>query len=161
MRFVKPDLNNERDRMPPVSNKSILRMLNYHESAAATLRAALAILSAPVPRTGHHLNGDGGAGDVKRAALRVDAGRRAVLAASGKPKKKKPARWSAKRENQRQRTADYLAQFDRTDPRRPNEMKLIVSRGLGSYVRRGYLQAKGGGYVRTGKPYHVDPRQGA
>jgi hypothetical protein len=51
---------------------------------------------------------------------------------------------------QRQRSADVLAQFDETEPRPSHGF-----RGMGSLVRRGYLRAKGDGYLRTSKPYVV------
>jgi hypothetical protein len=54
---------------------------------------------------------------------------------------------------QRQRTADYLAQYDTETPR------LIPSAALGAYVRRGYLREKGDGYLRTAKEFIVDKKR--
>jgi len=56
----------------------------------------------------------------------------------------------------RMQTARALAQFDPQEPRRPETFRIPVA-GLGSLVRRGYLIQKAGGYVRSAKPYRINP----
>jgi len=75
-------------------------------------------------------------------ALQIDAARTAT---------KKPRGGSLAA--QRARTAKVLALFDDKHPQAGE----LIGRGLGALVRRGYLKARGDGYVRTAKPYHVTP----
>jgi len=157
--------------------------LAYHENAAATVRATMALLSAsPVPRVGgdrksaafqkHHesSNGNGnGLPTIERAAVAMDEKRRRALwrarkakyRAGTKPGKKQKKRKSpgdlAKYLAQRQRTAEALAKFDLKDPFIPVELGVNV-RHMGPYVRRGYLKRKGGGYIRTAKPFYINPK---
>jgi hypothetical protein len=58
--------------------------------------------------------------------------------------------------DRRMRTANELAQFDPQEPKRPEDLAVPVT-GLGALVRRGYLRRQGGGFIRTAKPFHVDP----
>jgi hypothetical protein len=58
--------------------------------------------------------------------------------------------------DRRMRTAAELAQFDPQEPKRPADLAVPVV-SLGSLVRRGYLLRQGAGYIRTAKPFHVDP----
>lgn len=58
--------------------------------------------------------------------------------------------------DRRMRTANELAQFDPQEPKRPEDLAVPVN-GLGALVRRGYLRRQGAGFVRTAKPFHVDP----
>jgi hypothetical protein len=61
----------------------------------------------------------------------------------------RPQKRLSKIAQQRQLSADYLAQFDRDTPRTSH------NRLTGALVRRGYLRKKGDGYVRSSKPFDV------
>ena len=65
---------------------------------------------------------------------------------------KRGSAWTA-RLKQRQKSADLLDKFDRSEPRRVND------RSVGSLVRRGYLTKEANGYLRSTKPFHVNPRE--
>ena len=68
-----------------------------------------------------------------------------------KPKTRKPQPKYANIKEQRATTARALAEFSTTEAR-PGS---LVGRGLGAYVRRGYLKRKGDGYLRTAKEYVI------
>jgi len=125
------------------------RLLAYYETAAEDVRAAIRSLArgeadrVPVRGLGVTVwEAAGRQASVREADQRADHRRahgtsRAVIA-------------------RRAQTARALAQFDRVTPRRPEECPIPVT-GVGSLVRRGYLVAKAGGYIRSAKPYRVHP----
>lgn len=63
---------------------------------------------------------------------------------------------------QRARSEEFLAHFDTKKPTLPpsnGNGNPIMRSALGPMVRRGYLAKKGDGYIRTTKPYVVNPGQ--
>ena len=122
----------------------LLKLLAFHENAAAAVRATLSLLAAQ-PVDGRSSNG---LSTVAKQALALDAQRQAVKHAGPRPR-------GHKIRDRRQRSADYLKNFDTKEPRLPGEFERF---GIGSLVRRGYLQRKGPGYIRTAKPYFVNRR---
>ena len=75
----------------------------------------------------------------------------------GRPKRKpapanEPAAFVSATAQRRQRTADFLAQFDQTDPIAVDDGG---AHGLGTLVRHGYLKKKGDGWVRTAQEYRA------
>jgi hypothetical protein len=146
--------------------EKLLRLLTYHENAAANIRATIALMNAaPIDKRGGDrrsvaaMNGNGHGHtlpSIARAALQVDAKRRAAKSAKKTPAK--PGEHTSKLRQQRQRTADILARFDPKEPRLiPQGMR---TQAAGIYTRRGYLQRKGKGlYIRTAKPFIVDPKE--
>jgi hypothetical protein len=148
--------------------EKLLRLLTYHENAAANIRATIALMQ--------HLNGTAvldkrkemhaanGTSTIARAALQMDDARReqkrAWQAKYIARKKAGKVTHPNSRLNQRQRTADTLAHFDLTEPKLPGELP-YQPQGLGRLVVNGYLKRKGPGYVRTAKPYYVNPKKAA
>jgi len=64
---------------------------------------------------------------------------------------------SRERVERRTATAAILELFDREEPRRAP----VKVPGLGALVRRGYLKQRGDGYIRTAKPFYLDPTRQA
>lgn len=144
----------------PVPNHRLIQALAYHENAAATLRAALALLDgAPHAKSARKATNGHAVPAMFEAALAIDATRRGATAKkpgkAGKARSGAPS--SVKVRAQRQQTADRLAQFDRHIPR----LLADVPGASGILVAKGYLETKGDGYVRTKKPFVVDTRPGA
>jgi hypothetical protein len=144
----------------PTVPEKLLRLLTYHENAAANIRATIALMNTMPDNRGRPTGTTNGNGhghtlpSIARAALQVDAKRRAA-----KPAKKttaKPGDHTIKIRQQRQQTANLLAQFDTKEPRPiPQGMR---TQAAGVYSRRGYLQRKGKGlFIRTAKPFIVEP----
>lgn len=144
--------------MPPTTSAplKLIRLLDYHERAAAAIRTAIELLDADASHSA-----TARASKTINTAIVLDAMRHAAATANGNgaepvtPKRRGPYKKHAKRTKskigaQRARTAKYLKQFDRDTPRAAS-----FFRGLGPLVRRGYLAKKGDGYVLTGKSYEV------
>jgi hypothetical protein len=133
-----------------------MQALAHHENAAATLRAALALVS-EAPRakyvrkgtTNGHTNGNGHLPAMFQEAIAIDATRRGE-----KPKRKVTGAHKEKMRQQRAATAAFLASFDLTRPRPKAEID--EPKRIGVLVQRGYLKLKGAGYVRTGKVFVVN-----
>lgn len=68
-----------------------------------------------------------------------------------------PETTGSKITRQRMATAALLSQLDPSEPRWPSGQLTA----LGPLVRRGYVQKKGDGYVRTKKEFLVRPRRGS
>jgi hypothetical protein len=150
----------------------LARLLAYHENAAASIRTTIALMAAAPRdnrggdrRSAAALNGNGNGhhlSPIMAEALAVDEKRRAAKSgrtpAKKNPTKKKPGQHYRNLLAQRQRTANILKLFDTTEPRRglPGGK---TSHALGIYTQRGYLQRKGDGYIRTAKPFIVDPKE--
>jgi hypothetical protein len=145
----------------------LAQLLAFHENAAASIRATMALLRGDTPARPGPKPSPNGAPPTLAKAVALDAKRRAVarLAKRAQRARRKPGpkpkrapsthHGYAKRVlKQRQRTADALARFDDRDPRIPSDVG-ANTRSIGVLVRRGYLTRKAGGYVRTGKPFHV------
>ena len=149
--------------MPPIPDR-LARLLAYHENAAATIRATIALLEQPDPRGPRAFSN--GHSPIMHAALQVDAARREKKKEwqrayiERKKAKTKTGPHPNAMHNQRQRTADALAHFDPTEPKLPGELP-FKPEGLGRLVVHGYLKRKGLGYVRTAKPYQVNPKKKA
>ena len=112
------------------------KALAKHEHIVESLRLALEVM-----RGEAHASSAKRAPQVLAQAVQIDAGRR-----RGRPRN--PHR-GHKVKDQRQRSADFLSQFDATTPSTHSVA------GFASLIRRGYLKKKGEGYVRTSKPYEV------
>jgi hypothetical protein len=147
--------------MPPIPDR-LARLLTYHENAAAAIRATIALLQQQPD--GRASNGHS---PTMHAALSLDEERRAKKNAIQrewrKTHPKKPQTGTTARGKgtvaQRQRTADTLAHFDLKTPKLPGELPFKPT--IGILVTTGYLKKdpKGGGYLRTAKPYQVHPKK--
>jgi hypothetical protein len=152
----------------------LLRLLNFHENAAATVRATITLLqrmdNKKIILDPPSSNGSNGTSHsiptVAKRAMQMDANRRAAKPDyPGKPgpKAKPTKRAKSQRKNvilrQRRQSADLLATFDKSDPRLLSEFtnSKIKPTAFAPLVRRGYLTRKGGGYVRTEKVFSVHP----
>ena len=153
-------------------------LLEYHERAASALRTALELINTGASflykangqyRTLPGANGNGArpGGDrrspaaIQKQAARLDAARatavrQADVIATRHTGPKKRRSFTGRIQTQRAASARLLDQFDRDDPKRPIDVR-GKARGVGSLVRRGYLAKKGGGYVRTDKPFSINP----
>jgi len=128
----------------------LARLLAYHENAAETVRAQLRVL---------------GRGQDDRAQARglgAAVQRSGVIAARDlDPDRRAASGLSQATIERRARTAAVLAQFDPREPKRAADLtdQAMPLAGLGSLVRRGYLRAEAGGFVRTDKPFFVHPNE--
>jgi len=159
------------------SDQRLQRLLETYEHAVQTLRDAIALLNngAPVTFRLPSFNGNGNGrlghgGDrtsaTYRQAARLDKKRREITATyvqtaiadakDAKPKRKSKKRFTDRLQAQRTVSAKLLDQFDHDDPKRSKDIR-GQTRGIGSLLRRGYLAKKGGGYVRTDKPFSINP----
>lgn len=118
------------------ATREIVKLLQHHESIVHSLRTTLALLTGQQQAATQKR-----AAQVQAKALTLDKGRRTS---------KKQDRVSLK--EQRQRSIEFLAQFNMTTPV-PNPNSNY--HGLGPLVRRGYLKKKGDGYLRTSKAYEL------
>jgi len=154
--------------------ESLSRLLAVHENAAASIRATIALLHGE--RIHESSNGNG-LPAVARAAVAIDEKRREYKREydrkwraahrpperPGKPGPKpgahKTGESTARRHQNRSHSAEALAKFDTAKPRTAEELGINDPRSwVGPLVRRGYLKKKGGGYIRTAKPFHINPR---
>lgn len=144
----------------------LARLLAYFENGAAAVRATLAFL-AHDPTTSRRVNGNSNGHPMMLDALALDehraskSGKKSGLKPGSPPRggrRATPGSHVSRIRAQRERTAEMLARFDTSTPRTPAELGLTGRIMTGSVVRRGYLKKKAGGYVRTGKPYYVDPK---
>jgi hypothetical protein len=114
----------------------------HHEQLAAAIRTTLSLVrsEAKVPKED--------AGSLLSQALEVDVARRGG-------RRELPTNGNGAHGPaivvQRQKTADKLAQFDRSEPRRVPGLN-----NAGVLIANGYLLKKPGGFVRTDKPFVVD-----
>jgi len=129
------------------------RLLAYYETSAENVRAAIRSLArgeldrAPMP---------GWAATV-RAAATLEASARVVDQWADQHAAPRRARGLSRATRERRaQTIRALAQFDRHEPRRREDLRIPVP-GIGSLVRRGYLIRKGNGYIRSAKPYRLNP----
>ena len=147
--------------------ESLSRLLAVHENAAAAIRATIALLHSERLHVSSNGNGEG-LPAIARAAVAIDTERREKIrqyqrewAAKKKAQATPPSRGGIsrqKREN-RIRSSEALAKFDPKDTRTAAELGIVNPANLiGPLVRRGYLKKKGGGYIRTAKPFHINPR---
>ena len=153
---------------------NLTRLLAYYENAAATIRATIGFLEQAEPPRRGRLPSNGasnGLSTVAQAAIVEEEIRRKrkrdyqrqlhAERKTGKPPRrlkphKKPHHgYGAQVLKRREISARLLAQFDRNDPRIPAELKIPTNK-IGALIRRGYLVQKGGGYIRSAKPYHVN-----
>jgi hypothetical protein len=169
----------------PLVSDRLARLLAYHENAAATVRATMELLAARSTGAGGDrrsaaFNGSNGHGPtvIERAALTVDEERRERKREQDRqskarrraqkpdypgkpgPKPKTAGAMGHTRRviKQREASAAALAKFDTKDPRIPTEIGIKRPQtAIGALVRRGYLARKGGGYIRTGKEFHIKP----
>lgn len=136
-----------------ITERNLRELLRTYEQKAEALRLILADATG-LQRQSKRQQG----GSVLQQAIALDAERRNGGTAPkriGRPPKK-GGRTSSKRgygsketvTERRQRGANFLAAFSRTEPRQLGEH-------MGIYVNRGYLVRKGDGYVRTGKEFVV------
>jgi hypothetical protein len=143
--------------MPPTGSSSngsapkgvlgrLVALLDYHRRCVASIQTTIELLQVD-PHDGRRV-----ARTITTAMVLDDLRRDAPAAAApsgakrGRPKKQS---WKDQMHAQRVESANYLAKFDTNDPRS------FPGRGLGSFVRRGYLVKRGDGYVRTSKDYRV------
>lgn len=132
----------------PSQYSDLAQLLAYLESTAETVRAQLRDLwRAEDPRKPARL-----APTARRATAQHLRARRADLREARRGRGTSHAVLA-----RRALTAQVLAQFDLRTPTRPR----AAIAGLGALVRRGYLRRQGGGYLRTAKPFHVDPHASA
>jgi len=87
------------------------------------------------------------------AAIAIDATRRAKAPTT---RRKAPPTTKAGLLAQRQATVEFLGEFAANTPRLPADA--TGRRKLGVLIAHGYLKRKGDGFVRTAKPYHIDPK---
>lgn len=148
--------------MPRIPD-SLARLLTYHENAAASIRATIALLQGQPEQRGKSSNGHS---PTMHAALTLDKERRAKkLVYQREWRKTHPQKTHPRKSGghtnrvltQRRRTAETLGHFDLTEPKLPGELP-FKPMGLPILVTRGYLKKKGPGYVRTAKPFHVNPK---
>jgi hypothetical protein len=141
--------------MSPTDRQRLARLADEYESKARSLRLALTLLDAELA-TGSTKR----AGTTIAQALTLDATRRANGNGNGNGNGHAPAEPAPKKrgrprkrtlKQQRQQSADFLAQFSATEPRNGTGSL----HGFGSLVRRGYLKRRKDGYVRTEKEYVV------
>lgn len=126
----------------------IHQLIAYHENAAATLRQTIRLIAGAdrtrrAPRPAPHV----------AQALTIDAARRRTRK---KPSKTGPQSNAAKAAR-RARSAELLAKFDPTTPKKLADLGLTNGHRvrIGPFINAGYLRAKGPGYVRTPKPFAV------
>ena len=163
----------------------LLRLLAYFENGAASVRATLGFLAHdPTGRNGngngngHATNGDmptalaaavvldqkrrGHSAATKRKMSKIAKQRYAALVAGGakaESVKVAPGYGStAAKIERRKASADVLATFDTATPKPLVGSGRPGARLAAPLIRRGYLKKKGDGYVRTAKPFVVDPR---
>ena len=160
-----------------MNDRRLEKLLAQYEQFCAVLRSAIALVNNPptarLPIAMANGNGNGrpGVGGDRKStayklAARLDAERRAVVAKAAKPippsrvpktGRKHTGAHADQIKRQRTLSARYLAQFHTDDPQRPKDVKIKIGHGVGALVRRGYLKKKAGGYIRTAKPYEINP----
>lgn len=135
--------------------QKLLKMLAVYESAARAIRTTITLLdgdSADLRSPAARYVANGGAAGIEAEALALDAERRGKRRGG---RKRVPGGHTATVRANRTHTAAVLAQFDHTEPRRMQDV--AIPGHTGPMVARGYLRKKGKGYIRTAKPFHVDP----
>jgi len=122
-------------------SKRLDKLLEFHEDMARAVRLTIGALNghATAAKQNGHTS-------VIEQAIELDDQRRTAK----KAKRKKASGSPEAVQKRRRRSVKYLAGFDATHPR-PSES------GMSSMIARGYLRKKGDGYIRTSKPFHVDP----
>lgn len=148
--------------------KHLQGLIAHHRHIADQLQGTLDILLAdasPLPEAAG--NGNGAGDPVVAAALALDSQRRAKAASPSKAPQaaqaEAPQAAAGRRRDphynaravegaRRRETAAFLATFDRKVPK-----AVTLGAGRFSLLRMGYLAKKGAGYIRTAKPFEVDP----
>ena len=141
------------------------RLLAYFENGAASVRTTIAFLEhdPTAPRAARAVNGNGnGHHPVMLDALALDAQRRSGKGTGkrGQDHGPRTGKSKARIHVQRTRSAEVLALFN-TDTPKTAEQAGIGGREIAPLSRRGYIKKKRDGYVRTSKPFHVDPKAAA
>ena len=141
----------------PAIEARLLKMLAHYEQTAHAIRTVLDMLAISPARNGQP--GKPIAPPDIQKALQLDADRRLVKRqqrdrAAGRRQQAPRGSGVAKLRIQRQRSADFLSQFDPQVPKTQANLPIKI-RSMGSLVRRGYLKPKGDGWIRTAKPYDV------
>lgn len=133
----------------------LIRLAQEHEEKAKAIRLTLSLMTETdktAKRATH--------AQVLDAALAAEAARVVAPArtkhAGGRPRTNPigAKKYYSKLLKQRQQTLKFLNQFGDTPLK-------VSDRRVGSLVRRGYLTNTGNGYLRTDKPYLVQPTEGA
>lgn len=130
----------------------------YFTGLAKQLQGTLDIISGGVAAEPEPVHSNGAGAIV--TALQLDAERRAKTAPAKAPQASKAKSHSlgygtrAAEQARRQKSIDFLATFDKVTPR-----AVKLKPGQSTLLQRGYLKRKDGGYVRTTKPFPLDPRQ--
>jgi len=139
------------------TEKKLRNLLAYFENAASSLRAALALLdSNPIGRA---RNGHGnGIPDVMSNALALDEQRRGARVGKRGPAPRGKGHTASKLEK-RANTSRILARFSTDEPRPRDAGGAGSAVAITTLTRWGYLKPKGGGLVRTSKPFAIDWRE--
>lgn len=150
-----PDDANGKSSSGPGWRAKLTRLAEDHEEKARAIRLTLSLMidTEKVSKKATHAQ-------VLAAALAAEAARAEVPTRIGRPpgsrnKTKKKKYFTSHILKQREASAKLLARFGTEIPGR------FKDASIGALVRRGYLVKKDDGYVRTDKPYEIQPGKGA